>query len=215
MVLSVGKNGQSALVQDVSTIKHLQAFRRVTMNTIKLNLTVLTLLAATNLAWADSAASFTDRAQVISSAPIYQQINEPRRECWTETVSGYGNNERGYGGAVLGGLVGGLLGSTVGQGNGRIAAAAVGAATGAMVGDKVASNNNGGYNQPRQVEHCANRDNFRQVISGYNVAYRYQGRTMTAILPQDPGKFVDVNVNIALAGNQRDDGQRYYDQERE
>lgn len=195
------------------------------MNTLKLNLTILTLVATTGLAWADhgngpdnnnTAASFTDRAQVISSTPIYQQVNEPRRECWTETVSdntrGYGGSEHKYGGALLGGLVGGLLGSTVGQGNGRIAAAAVGAATGAMVGDKVSNNsNNNGYNQPRQVEHCTNRDNFRQVITGYNVVYRYQGRNITTTMPQDPGKFVNLNVNIALAANQHDEGQRAYD----
>lgn len=184
------------------------------MNMIKLNLTALALLAVANLARADDGASFTDRAQVLSATPVYQQINEPRRECWTETVGSYNNGgsaEHGYGGAILGGLVGGLLGNTVGQGNGRIAAAAVGAATGAVVGDKVA--NNGGYSQPRQVEHCANHDNYRQVISGYNVVYRYQGRTMTAMLPQDPGKYVDVNVNVVLAGDQRDDRQRYDDRE--
>lgn len=184
------------------------------MNMIKLNFSVLALLAATNLAWADDGANFTDRAQVLSATPVYQQINEPRRECWTETVGDYNNGgsaEHGYGGAILGGLVGGLLGNTVGQGNGRIAAAAVGAATGAVVGDKVA--NNGGYNQPRQVERCANHDNYRQVISGYNVVYRYQGRTMTAMLPQDPGKYVDVNVNVVLAGDQRADRQRYDDRE--
>ena len=180
------------------------------MYNFKLNLTVLVMLVMANVAWADNnASSFTDRAQVLSTTPIYQQVNEPRRECWTETVGGYsgGNSEHGYGGAILGGLVGGLLGNTVGQGNGRVAAAAVGAVTGAMVGDKVS--NNGGYNQPRQVEHCNNHDNYRQVISGYNVVYRYQGRTMTAMLPQDPGKYVDVNVNVALAGYQRDERQRY------
>lgn len=184
------------------------------MDKRKLNMAVFALLATANLAWADDVASFTDRAQVLSATPVYQQINEPRRECWTETVNGYSNGggEHSYGGAILGGLVGGLLGNTVGQGNGRIAAAAVGAATGAVVGDKVA-NNNGGYNQPRQVEHCANHDNYRQVINGYNVVYRYQGRTMTAMLPQDPGKFVNVNVNVALAGYQRDERQGYDDQE--
>lgn len=184
------------------------------MNMIKLNLAaVVALAAAAGSAWADNGANFTDRAQVLSATPVYQQVNEPRRECWTETVGSANNSagEHSYGGAILGGLVGGLLGNTVGQGNGRIAAAAVGAATGAVVGDKVA--NNGGYNQPRQVEHCTNHDNYRQVISGYNVVYRYQGRTMTAMLPQDPGKYVNVNVNIALAGSQRDETRRYYDQE--
>ena len=176
-------------------------------------LVVVLLSTLSQGAWADGTSSFTDRAQVVSSTPIYQQVNEPRRECWTETVGGgYDNNNgssasRGYGGAILGGLVGGLLGNTVGQGNGRTAAAAVGAITGAMVGDKISnnssnSNSQNGYNQPRQVERCSNRDEYRQVISGYNVVYRYQGRTLSAVLPQDPGKYVNVSVNVALANNQ-------------
>lgn len=185
------------------------------MNLNKLSAIALALIATTELAWADDGATFTDRAQVISSTPVYQQVNEPRRECWTETVGGgYGNGDgqqRGYGGAILGGLVGGLLGNTVGQGNGRVAAAAVGAMTGAVVGDRVSSN--GGYNQPRQVERCNNHDNYRQVVSGYNVVYRYQGRTMTAVLPQDPGRYVNVNVNVALTGNQRDQPYRYQERQ--
>lgn len=175
----------------------------------KLALVVVLLSTLSQGAWADGTSSFTDRAQVVSSTPIYQQVNEPRRECWTETVGGgYDNNgssgSRGYGGAILGGLVGGLLGNTVGQGNGRTAAAAVGAVTGAMVGDKISNNSNSqnGYNQPRQVERCSNRDEYRQIISGYNVVYRYQGRTLSAVMPQDPGKYVNVSVNVALTNNQ-------------
>jgi uncharacterized protein YcfJ len=180
----------------------------------KLNKSVLiTLLlaAVANVAWAENQTSFNDRAPVLSSTPIYQQINEPRRECWTETVSANdsGNaTEHGYGGAILGGLVGGLLGNTVGGGNGRTAATAVGAVTGALVGDKI-GNNQPSYNQPRQVEHCTNHDNYRQIITGYNVVYRYQDHTLNAVMPQDPGKFVNVSVNIMLADNQRDDHRRY------
>lgn len=171
--------------------------------------TAMLVMSVTQTAWADDQASFNDRAQVVSSTPIYQQVNEPRRECWTETVGGgYDNNgsaSHGYGGAILGGLVGGLLGNTVGGGNGRTAATAVGAVTGAMVGDKM-SNNQGGYNQPRQVERCTDHDNYRQVVSGYNVVYRYQGRTLSAVMPQDPGRYVNVNVSVVLANNYRDEG---------
>lgn len=177
-------------------------------------LVTLLLGAVANVAWADNQTSFNDRAQVISSTPVYQQVNDPRRECWTETVNANdGNNtaEHGYGGAILGGLVGGLLGNTVGGGNGRTAATAVGAVTGAMVGDKI-GNNQPSYSQPRQVEHCTNHDNYHQVISGYNVVYRYQNRTFNAVLPQDPGNFVNVNVNIGLADHQYNephDGRHY------
>lgn len=176
-----------------------------------LNIILLSLLGAANLVWADPA-DFTDRAEVISALPIYQEVNTPQQQCWTETVSDNNANvsdQHHYGGALLGGVVGGLLGNTVGQGNGRIAAAAVGAVTGAVVGDRMDNSTGNNNNQPQQVQHCANRDNFHQVLSGYNVNYRYRGRTMTAVMPQDPGKYVLLNVHVGLAGNQPGAGSGY------
>src|SRR4030042_4239021 len=82
---------------------------------------------------------FTARAQVLASTPLYETINEPRRECWTETV-GYETQSyresNNAGGAILGAIACGLVGSTVGKGNGKGAGAAGGAATGAVVGDR-------------------------------------------------------------------------------
>lgn len=168
----------------------------------KIIVSSLLLAATSTVALADSEMSFTDRAQVVSSSPIYQQVNEPHRECWTETVGGESpSGGRSYGGAILGGLVGGLLGNTVGQGNGRTAATAVGAVTGAMVGDNISNRDNDAY-QPRQVEHCRVQDNYRQVVSGYNVVYRYRGRDFTTTLPYDPGNTLNLNVSATVAQNQ-------------
>lgn len=172
------------------------------MHTQKIIVSALLLAATSTVALADSGMSFTDRAQVISSTPIYQQVNEPQRACWTETVGGESQSGgHSYGGAILGGLVGGLLGNTVGQGNGRTAAAAVGAVTGAMVGDNISNRDNTGY-QPRQVERCQVQNNYRQVVSGYDVVYRYRGRDFTATLPYDPGNTLNLNVSATVAQNQ-------------
>ena len=150
---------------------------------------------------------FTTRALVLATTPIYDTINEPRRECWTETV---GYETRSYrednntGGAVLGAIAGGLIGSTVGKGSGKVAAAAVGAATGAVVGDRW--NKNGTrYEEsvPQQVERCRSTDNFRQVLSGYDVRYRFQGREYSTRLPYDPGKWLTLNVSFSVAEDQR------------
>lgn len=149
---------------------------------------------------------FTTRARVVASTPVYESINEPRRECWTETV---GHETRSYrdgnntGGAVLGAIAGGLIGSTVGKGNGKVAAAAVGAATGAVVGDRW---NDGGTryeSRPRQVEQCRVQDNYRQVISGYDVRYRFGDREYSTRLPYDPGKWLTLNVSFSVADDQR------------
>jgi uncharacterized protein YcfJ len=149
---------------------------------------------------------FTARAQVMASTPFYETINEPRRECWTETT-GYetrsyrdGNNT---GGAVLGAIAGGLIGSTVGKGSGKVAAAAVGAATGAVVGDRWNDGSTRHESSPRQVERCRVEDNYRQVISGYDVRYRFQGREYNTRLPYDPGKWLTLNVSFSVAEDQR------------
>ncbi|HQS99216.1 MAG: hypothetical protein B7Y26_00575 [Hydrogenophilales bacterium 16-64-46] len=148
---------------------------------------------------------FVAQARVLSSTPIYDTINEPRRECWTETV-GYerttvrdGNNT---GGAILGAIAGGLIGSTVGKGNGKVAAAAVGAATGAVVGDRWKDGDRYYESRPRQVERCQVHDNYRQVVSGYDVRYRYEGREYSTRLPYDPGKWLALNVSFTVADTQ-------------
>ena len=57
------------------------------------------------------AADFTDTAQVISSAPIYQRMSKSHRECWTETVQVDSPREHSVGGAVVGGVAGALIGN--------------------------------------------------------------------------------------------------------
>lgn len=146
---------------------------------------------------------FRDTAWVVSSTPVYERINEPRRECWSEQV-GYESvrsGKREYGGAILGGIVGGLLGNTVGKGSGRSVATAVGAATGAITGDRIDNNGNEvrEYSRPRYEERCRVEDNWSQRLTGYNVVYRYNGHDYTAFLLQDPGASVRVRVNVSLA----------------
>ena len=169
---------------------------------------IAALLAATGTAQASDSNddSFIARAQVLSSTPVFDTVNDPRRECWTES-SGY--ETRSYrdgsntGRTVLGAIAGGLLGSTVGKGNGRVAAAAVGAATGAVVGSRWNDGSNRYESSPRQVERCRTADNYRQVVSGYDVRYRFQGREFSTRLPHDPGKWLTLNVSFSVAEDQR------------
>lgn len=158
------------------------------------------LVAATTVVQADprSANETLVRAKVVASTPIYETVNEPRTECWTETV-GYDPqpSANNTGAAVIGAITGGLIGSAFGKGNGKVASAAVGAATGAVIGDRwpagsVAS-------APRQVERCRTTDNFRQVISGYDVRYRFQGQEYVTRMPDDPGAFVNLQVSFFVA----------------
>lgn len=177
------------------------------------NITLLAiLLAASGVAQAGPSRGeidgFTTRAKVLSSTPIYETINEPRSECWTETI---GYETRSYdrgsnaGGAILGAIAGGLIGSTVGKGDGKVAAAAVGAATGAVVGDRWNQGGTRYESRPQQVERCQTYDNFRQVVSGYDVRYRFEGREYATRLPYDPGKWLTLNVSFSVADDRRNE----------
>jgi uncharacterized protein YcfJ len=147
------------------------------------------------------ASPFQDTAWVISSTPVYESVNTPQRDCWSEQVGYERPRSRDYTGAVIGGIAGGLLGNTIGKGSGRSVATAIGAATGAMVGDNLS---NDGYDyrapaRPRHEQRCRTVDNWSRQLTGYNVTYRYQGHDYTDFLPYDPGRTVKVNVKVSLA----------------
>jgi uncharacterized protein YcfJ len=143
---------------------------------------------------------FFDHARVLSSTPVYQEVNDPRRECWTERVETRESaRDRSYGGAVLGGLVGGILGNQMGKGNGRKAATVFGATTGAIVGDRI--DNDADAPGERNVERCRSVDNWTRKVAGYDVVYRYQGHDYTTHLPYDPGPEIKLRVDVRVAEN--------------
>lgn len=103
------------------------------------------------------------------------------------------DSNRSATGAVVGGVAGALLGSQVGGGSGSKAASVAGGIIGAVVGDRVAN-----PDQPRneRVERCHEVQTSREVIKGYNVIYRYNGRDITTTLPYQPGSTVQVGVGV-------------------
>lgn len=97
-----------------------------------------------------AAPSFVDRARVQDVQPQYQVVQVPRQECSSQYVQDAPQvvgGERGYGGAIIGGVAGGLLGNQIGSGGGRAAATILGAVGGAAVGQHLARNANGSTTQ--------------------------------------------------------------------
>ena len=88
---------------------------------------------------------------------------------------------RSYTGAAVGAVAGGLAGSQIGNGRGNGATTAAGTIAGAMVGDRV------GSRQSASAQPCRTIESSREVIRGYDVVYRYNGRDITTSLPYDPG----------------------------
>jgi len=152
---------------------------------------------------AAKATDFVDQAQVIASVPIYERVNAPKQECWNETVTTQGQTSGGSPlGAIVGGIAGGVIGHQIGSGRGNAVATGVGAVAGAVIGDKV--DPNGGVitgrtsatPQEQTVQRCRTVDSWQQVVRGYNVTYRYNGRDVTVQMPYDPGPTVQLAVGV-------------------
>jgi uncharacterized protein YcfJ len=151
------------------------------------------------------AADYTDVAPVVATTPIYERINTPRQECWNEHVTSYQQAPSSGSplGAIVGGIAGGVLGHQIGSGRGNAVATGAGAVAGAVIGDKVDPNGgvfggNGNSTVARNdvVQRCRMVDNWQEVVRGYNVTYRYNGRDTTVRLPYDPGPNVNVAVGV-------------------
>ena len=120
-------------------------------------------------------------AQVLRASPVYetQRVRLPEERCEGGT---------GAVGAVAGAVVGGALGNQVGKGDGNKAATVAGAVLGGVIGRRV--DRNGAHCRTVLVE----REQRRLV--GYDVEYRYQGKTYMSHMAADPGNRVRVRVSV-------------------
>ena len=159
----------------------------------------ITAIAAAMIAGgAFGASDFADTAQVISATPIIERVSESRQECDTAPAPQKSSN---IAGPIIGGVLGGLLGHQVGQGSGQTAATIVGAAGGAVAGTMVG---NRATSPPEQ--HCRNVESSREVVNGYDVAYRYNGHNVNVKLPYNPGSTIAVGVGVILDDRSADSG---------
>ena len=160
--------------------------------------TIFTIVAAFTSSGA-LAADYVDTAQVLSSTPIIERVADSRQEC--SPAAPAPEKSTNYVAPIIGGVVGGLLGHQVGQGRGQTAATVVGATGGAVAGSMIG--NRAGA-QPSQ--NCRTVESSREVVNGYDVAYRYNGRDVNVALPYNPGSTVKVGVAIILDERAADAG---------
>ena len=142
-----------------------------------------------------------DYARVLDVEPIVDVDSRPvrRDECWEEPVT---YRERGSSRdrapAIVGGIVGGVLGNQVGSGSGRDAATAAGALLGYHAVRDSQRRNYGYEREYRTVEErCATRTEYvrEERVTGYDVTYRYRGRTYNTVTDYDPGDRIRIAVN--------------------
>ena len=118
-------------------------------------------------------------------------------------------------GAIIGGVIGHQLGSSSG---GRDVGTGVGIAVGGLVGNQIDNtpSTSPGYvpqaagparvdyvPETRTVQRCRTVYDGRDEVTGYNVAYRYQGRDYTTRMAYDPGPTMRVQVNLAVEPTRR------------
>jgi uncharacterized protein YcfJ len=133
-------------------------------------------------------------------------VNYPRKECFSEYVPEAAPRRSSGAGPLIGGIAGGLLGATVGKGNGRVASSAAGAAIGAIVGDRLSQRPEDDEYFEREVRRCRMEDHWERRVTGYRVAYEYQGRSYVTYTSYDPGPRIPIQVSVtpALAAYDRD-----------
>ncbi|MFZ2391154.1 MAG: glycine zipper 2TM domain-containing protein [Rhodoferax sp.] len=182
---------------------------------------VITSLCATAMLGAQ-AQTFTDNARVRSAEPQYENVSVPRNECSSHWVPDNGarvsterqtNQDRQYGGAIVGGLAGGILGHQVGGGSGKDAATALGVVLGAMAGDQLQNRDarprydngyygsgpydDGGYETAqREVQRCRTVYDAQTRLTGYRVSYDYRGQNYTTFMRTNPGNSLPVRVSV-------------------
>jgi uncharacterized protein YcfJ len=147
---------------------------------------------------------YVDWAPVVSSTPVYQRVNQPKQECWTEQVTT--NEVRRSAdipvGAIVGGIVGGVLGHQIGSGRGNDVATVAGAIGGTVVGNNLDQNNRTSTTTAtpttQNVQRCRTVPGYADVIQGFDVHYQYNGHEYVTRLPYDPGERVRLRVNVAV-----------------
>lgn len=160
----------------------------------------------------------TDVAQVVRAVPMADPYaSYQRQECWNERTNAYddGYYRDGSGrlyyrgdsnadGTLAGAVVGGALGNLAGNGDGRKAATIGGAVIGAIIGNNIDRNNgsrDGQYqyrDQAGVVRRCRTVTDYdaQDRWSGYDVTYRYGGRTYRAVTNYRPGPTIRVAVEV-------------------
>ncbi|TVZ37804.1 uncharacterized protein YcfJ [Alteromonadaceae bacterium 2753L.S.0a.02] len=149
-------------------------------------------------------------ARVTSATPIYRivETRTPVQNCWTERVreerpvyhQSRQNYQQAAAGTLVGGLVGSAIGHAIGQSNGHERTGTViGAVVGASIGNNVGRHSTG-YTQVgyRDVERCEvqQRVHKDRVLEGYDVTYRYQGRTYHTRTRNHPGNRIKVALSV-------------------
>lgn len=150
-----------------------------------------------------------DWAQVVRVDPLISWEERPvhRQECWDEPVQAryerYPSRQGSDAGVVIGAILGGVVGNQFGDGRGRVATTAAGAALGGAVARDMQRGRYDDrypeYGETVYEQRCRNLTEHvpQERVDGYEVTYRYGGRTYQTVTDHHPGDRLQVRVDVA------------------
>ena len=135
-------------------------------------------------------------ARVVNVEPVvrYVTVDRPRQECWDEIVREPVRPFGVAGTTAAGSVVGAAIGRQFGSGNDRDILTVLGAVAGGAVARQRAIRNGAGAVRDVAVQRCeVVHDRVReQVVDGYLVTYRLDGRNYTMRTDRHPGGWVQL-----------------------
>jgi uncharacterized protein YcfJ len=148
-----------------------------------------------------------DQARVVAAEPVYRTVSYsvPEEQCsLVEVPLAEPPRYRSFTGPILGAVIGGAIGNAVGHSKTN---KKVGTAVGAVLGGTIGRDIQRRMAQERYAAYPA-RFETREVceivyetresleLEGYDVTYRYAGQTHTTRMDHDPGRYLQVRVQV-------------------
>ena len=156
----------------------------------------LAILGSSQLA-AENAFHY-DYATVLQSKPVYRivEVTKEEQRCRTEEVVYQQPQRKSANNSLVGGLIGAAVGHALGSRSKHRTGVTI---AGAVVGASIAGSDGHSVKKSRGYE---NRCELvptsweEERIIGYNVAYRYNGRTFETRLPFEPGDSLNLHLRL-------------------
>jgi uncharacterized protein YcfJ len=135
-------------------------------------------------------------ARVVNVEPVvrYVTVDRPREQCWNEVVREPVRPFGVAGQTAAGSIVGAAVGRQFGSGNDRDTLTVLGAIAGGAVAHRRAVVNQGYATRDVAVQRCevVHDRVTEQIVDGFNVTYRLDGRHYTMRTDRHPGDWVQL-----------------------
>lgn len=135
-------------------------------------------------------------ARVVGVEPMvrYVTVDRPRERCWNEVVREPVRPFGVVGQTAAGSIIGAAIGRQFGSGNDRDALTVIGAAAGGAIAHRRAVVNQSYATRDVTVQRCetVNDRVTEQIVDGYLVTYRLDGRSYTMQTDRHPGDYVQI-----------------------